>query len=192
MNRLFAVSPSRSPLRTQKGFRSASALLSLGAGGFLLLNQAWADNLGATGNGGGASVPSPAAASAALPSSGGSVLTMLLGLTAVLALMAGIAWLFRRFGLAQNLAGNAAAKVIGGVSVGTRERVMVIEVGDQWIVVGVAPGRVNALATMPRQEHAASQPGSGPAFASWLRQTMDKRNSGAAGGDRASNDGSTT
>lgn len=117
---------------------------------------------------------------------------MLLGLIAVLALMAGIAWLFKRFGLAQNLSGNAAAKVIGGVSVGTRERVMVIEVGDQWIVVGVAPGRVNALATMPRQEHAGQQEAKAgaPAFSSWLKQTMDKRNSGA-GGDRSGNDGST-
>jgi flagellar biogenesis protein FliO len=26
----------------------------------------------------------------------------------------------------------------------------VVEVGDQWIVVGASPGRVNALATMPQ------------------------------------------
>ncbi|WP_343587153.1 flagellar biosynthetic protein FliO [Herbaspirillum sp.] len=152
------------------------------------LSQAWAENTGTAGAG--ATVP----AAPALPSSGGSVLTMLLGLVAVLALMAGIAWLFKRFGLAQNLAGNAAARVIGGVSVGTRERVMVIEVGDQWIVVGVAPGRVNALATMPRQEHVAAQSAkaNGPAFSSWLKQTMDKRNNGPASGGRTGNDGSTT
>jgi flagellar biogenesis protein FliO len=28
----------------------------------------------------------------------------------------------------------------------------VVEVGEQWIVVGASPGRMNALATMPRQE----------------------------------------
>ena len=152
------------------------------------LNQAWADNAVAASAG----VAAPAAS--ALPSAGGSVFTMLFGLIAVLALMAGVAWLFKRFGLTQNLSGNAAAKIIGGVSVGTRERVMVIEVGDQWIVVGVAPGRVNALATMPRQEHVAAQPAkaNGPVFSSWLKQTMDKRNSGPASGGRAGNDGSTT
>lgn len=184
MNRFFAASSSRSLRRTPSGSKPVSALLLLGAGCILHLNQAWAaDNAGTA---------TPVASS--LPSSSGSVLTMLLGLTAVLALMAGIAWLFKRFGLAQNLTGNAAAKVIGGVSVGTRERVMVIEVGDQWIVVGVAPGRVNALATMPRQEHAAAQAAktNGPAFSSWLRQTMDKRNSDATNGGRAGNDGSTT
>ena len=114
---------------------------------------------------------------AALPSTTGSIFTMLLGLIAVLALMVGIAWLFKRSGLAPSTNGNAVAKIIGGVSVGTRERVMVIEVADQWIVVGVAPGRVNTLATMPRQEHvAASSPTASTHFASWLKQTIDKRN----------------
>lgn len=136
----------------------------------------------------------PAAAGSALPSSTGSVFSMLLGLIAVLAIMAGIAWLFKRFGLAQNLSGNSAARIIGGVNVGTRERVMVVEVGDQWIVVGVAPGRVNALATMPRQEHGgpAAHVPPGHGFSSWLKQTMDKRNQSGATGDRAGNDGSST
>jgi len=114
---------------------------------------------------------------AALPSTTGSIFTMLFGLIAVLALMVGIAWLFKRSGLAPNTNGNAVAKIIGGVSVGTRERVMVIEVADQWIVVGVAPGRVNTLATMPRQEHVAAPASTASAnFASWLKQTIDKRN----------------
>src|SRR5450830_429877 len=118
-----------------------------------------------------------AAAVSSLPSASGSVFTMLLGLSAVLALMVGIAWLFKRSGLAQRAGGNAVAKIIGGVSVGTRERVMVIEVADQWIVVGVAPGRVNTLATMPRQEHVAAPTSTASAnFASWLKQTIDKRN----------------
>ncbi|WP_039788478.1 flagellar biosynthetic protein FliO [Herbaspirillum huttiense] len=113
----------------------------------------------------------------ALPSATGSVFTMLLGLTAVLAIMAGIAWLFKRTGLVQRAQGNAVAKVVGGVSVGTRERVMVIEVADQWIVIGVAPGRVNTLATMPRQEHVAAPASAASAnFSSWLKNTIDKRN----------------
>ena len=116
-------------------------------------------------------------ANTALASSSGSAFTMLIGLALVLALIAGVAWLFKRSGLVQAANSNAAAKIIGGVSVGTRERVMVIEVADQWIVVGVAPGRVNALATMPRQEHvAATASGSATNFSSWLKHTIDKRN----------------
>lgn len=116
---------------------------------------------------------------AALPSSTGSVFTMLAGLALVLALMAALAWLFKRSGLVQGIGSNAVAKVVGGVSVGTRERVMVIEVADQWIVIGVAPGRVNTLATLPREEIAAANaPAAAANFASWLKQTIDKRNGG--------------
>ena len=118
-------------------------------------------------------------ATAAGSSATGSVFTMLLGLGMVLALLVGLAWLFKRTGLVKGAGSNAVAKIIGGVSVGTRERVMVIEVAEQWIVVGVAPGRVNTLATMPRQEHVSttSTP-SAPAanFSAWLKQTIDKRN----------------
>ena len=62
------------------------------------------------------------------------------------------------------------------------ERIMLIEVADQWIVVGASPGRVNALATLPRQEEdagAALAPQHSPAaanFSEWLKQTIEKRN----------------
>jgi flagellar protein FliO/FliZ len=75
------------------------------------------------------------------------------------------------------LQSSAAAKIVGGVSVGNRERVVVVEVADLWIVVGVAPGRVNALATMPRQKTAAGD--DAPAannFSSWMKQIIEKRN----------------
>jgi flagellar protein FliO/FliZ len=110
--------------------------------------------------------------------SAGSLLQVLLGLIAVLACMAGAAWMLRRFGLAKTTTASAV-KIVGGVNVGTRERVLVVEVADQWIVVGVAPGRVNALATMPRQEGIALPETTPPAaknFSAWLKQTIEKRN----------------
>jgi flagellar protein FliO/FliZ len=115
---------------------------------------------------------------AAPPTPAGSGLQLLFGLIVVLGLLMGIAWWLKRFGPVRGV-GSSAAKIIGGVSVGTRERVMVVEVGEQWIVIGVAPGSVNALSTMPRQEHVA-QAGmphqSVPNFSGWLKQTIDKRN----------------
>lgn len=212
------INPAPSPSRTRSsrqaplGFTTfVSRLLAGLAGGLLLADQAWAQAAptasGAAGTAAATVGHAPAAAagaagSASLPSSSGSVFSMLLGLVAVLAVMAAIAWGLKRFGLTRPLSGNAAAKIIGGVSVGTRERVVVIEVGEQWIVVGVAPGRVNALATMPRQEQPSAAAGTtasgSPAFASWLRQTMDKRNGNAAPGahagntSNAGNDGSTS
>jgi flagellar protein FliO/FliZ len=111
------------------------------------------------------------------PSTSSSSMSMLFGLSLVLGVIVCVAWLLKRTGLAPAMQASAAAKVVGGVSVGSRERVVVVEVGDQWIVVGVAPGRVNALTTMPKRESVPDA--SAPAaknFASWMKQTIEKRN----------------
>ncbi|QAU34357.1 flagellar biosynthetic protein FliO [Janthinobacterium sp. 17J80-10] len=117
--------------------------------------------------------------SAATASAGG-FFQVLLGLVLVLALLAAIAWVLKRFNLAR-VTGNAPVKIVGGVSVGNRERVVVVEVADQWIVVGVAPGQVNALSTLARPENAPIQQQDKPLqggenFATWLKQKIDKRN----------------
>mgnify|MGYP000383068744 CR=1 FL=1 len=36
-------------------------------------------------------------------------------------------------------------RVVSAISVGTRERVVLVQVGEQQLVLGVAPGRVNLL-----------------------------------------------
>lgn len=112
-------------------------------------------------------------------SAGSSSRTMLFGLLLVLGLIVCIAWLLKRSGLTPAMQASATAKTVGGVNVGNRERVVVVEIADQWIVVGVAPGRVNALATMPKQESPATlTPSASPAknFSSWMKQTIEKRN----------------
>ena len=103
-----------------------------------------------------------------------------LGLAIVLGLIVAAGWFMKRFSLGPSAAG--LVKVIAGASIGQRERVVVVEVGETWMVLGVAPGRVNALHTMPRGEIAPVAPmhGGAPvpapaAFAAWLKDTMDKR-----------------
>ena len=102
---------------------------------------------------------------------------VLLGLIVVLAAMAGALWLIKRSGLGP-AQGGGVIKVVGGVSVGNRERVLVLEVADQWIVVGVAPGQVTSIANLPRQEQFAPAIATLPAnqFAAWLKQKIDNRN----------------
>ena len=123
-----------------------------------------------------APAPAPATVTSA-PSSAGSLLQVIFGLIVVLGLLAGALWVLKRVG-GGRLAGGSVVKIVGGVSVGNRERVMVVEVADQWIVIGVAPGQVSKLADMPRQEQqqgAAALPGA-PNFSAWLKQTIEKRN----------------
>jgi flagellar protein FliO/FliZ len=117
------------------------------------------------------------------PTSSGSLLQVLVGLVVVLGLMAAAAWTLKRFGAAKS-AGGTTVRIVGGVSVGNRERVLVVEVADQWIVVGVAPGRVNALATMARGEAmpagtADAETNPAKNFSAWLKQTIEKRNGNA-------------
>ena len=71
------------------------------------------------------------------------------GLAVVLAAIAGSAWLMKRLVRVQASHG-APLSLRGTISVGPRERVMLVEVADTWIVLGVAPGRVSALHAMPR------------------------------------------
>lgn len=137
-----------------------------------------------------AGAPAPAAALPAAPAvpvapaptagpSAGNLLQTIFALTLVLGLLGAMVWFMKRYGPQAN-AGAAQMRTIGALSLGGRERVVVIEVGDQWIVVGASPGRINALATMPKQETPggpallANGPASGT-FAEWLKQTVDKR-----------------
>lgn len=72
---------------------------------------------------------------------------MVLGLAVVLAVMALITWVLKR--MMPGAGGQqSVVRIVGGVSVGSRERVVVVEVADRWIVVGVAPGQVNGIANL--------------------------------------------
>ena len=122
-----------------------------------------------------AAVP-PAGAASAVPA--GSVVQVVLGLAAVLALVAGLAWLLKRFSGLRG-AGAGLIRIVGGAAVGQRERIVLIEVGNTWLLVGVAPGQVRALHTMPKAESAAAPQAAEPAdqgFASRLRRVLEKRN----------------
>ncbi len=114
----------------------------------------------------------------AAPVGAGSVLQVLLGLAVVLAMVFIAAWAIRRFH--PNVAtGGSALRIVAGTAVGNRERVLVLEINDTWIVVGVAPGRVCGIHNMPRPEHVPALPGSAPGmpggFAGWLKQTIERR-----------------
>jgi flagellar protein FliO/FliZ len=116
------------------------------------------------------------------PISLGGMLQVLLGLGLVLAAVAGSAWLLRRFSPGQIGAGGAI-RVIGGVALGPKERLVLVEIGETWLVLGVAPGQVNALHTLAKPEggaFAAEVPSGGEEhrFSAWLKQAMQGRKLG--------------
>lgn len=83
-----------------------------------------------------------------------SLLQVALSLFAILALIMAAAWLAKRY-LNIGPRANSTIKMVSGLNLGGRERVILLEVGEQWLVVGVTPGHISTLATMPRQETGA-------------------------------------
>jgi len=104
-------------------------------------------------------VSSAASAADAVQQTSGfaSFFQALMGLAVVLGLLYGFFWLLRRFGPGQTGA-QGAVKIVGGVMLGPRERLVVVEVQDTWLLVGVAAGHVSTLHTLPRPEGLAPAP----------------------------------
>ena len=113
--------------------------------------------------------------------SSGSILQVVFSLLLVLAAVVLVAWLLKRINMPQHGASNLL-KVISGVAVGQRERIVLVEVNDTWLVVGVAPGQVRTLHSMPKASlplpHVETPPGMDGKFQGWLKQMMEKRNAG--------------
>jgi flagellar protein FliO/FliZ len=105
-----------------------------------------------------------AAAGSALPEASGlsSALQVVLGLAAVMGAIAVAAWLMRKYAPGMRGAGGLV-RVVGGVMVGPRERVVVVEVAGTWLVLGVTGTQVNALHALPRPEGPDGQAAAGAA-----------------------------
>jgi flagellar protein FliO/FliZ len=69
----------------------------------------------------------------------------LVGLVIVVGLIYAVAWVLKKFGPRTRSSG--AVQVIGGASVGPREKVVVVRFGHQTLLLGVAPGQVSLLHT---------------------------------------------
>jgi flagellar protein FliO/FliZ len=116
-----------------------------------------------------------AAAEPPAVSGGGALLQGLFGLVIVLGALAVFFWFLRRFSPGQTGA-QGVVKVIGGVMVGPRERLVVVEVGDTWLLLGVGGGQVNTLHTLPRPANYVPSPQDPlPGFADKLKDLLPKR-----------------
>lgn len=108
-------------------------------------------------------------------STGGALFQGLVGLLIVLATLAVFFWFLRRFSPGQTGA-QGAVKVVGGVMLGPRERLVVVEVGETWLLLGVGGGQVNTLHTLPRPAGFVPSPQNPmPGFADKLKELISKR-----------------
>jgi len=100
-------------------------------------------------------------------------------LVIVLAAIFIVAWVVRRM----RLAGNRVAgglDILADVPLGQKERAVLLRVGNQQILLGVAPGRVNTLHILPEPLELAKPPAgssndpSGPTFRNILMRSLGK------------------
>jgi flagellar protein FliO/FliZ len=94
----------------------------------------------------------------------GSIVQIIFSLLMVLAAIVLVAWLLKRMNVAQQGSGNLL-RILGSVAIGQRERIVLVEVKDTWLVVGVGPGQVRTLHTLQKQEFQSPEsptPGSLP------------------------------
>ena len=128
---------------------------------------------------------------AAVPQAGeplgaGSLGRTSIGLIIVIGLIFACGALLKRFGPYKNRGGRSL-DIIASQSLGPRERVVVIEVEDTWLVLGVAPNSVNTLHTMPAGERPApddkGRPATNPSFSEAFAENLRRA------GSRFSRDG---
>ena len=104
-----------------------------------------------------------------------AILEMLLGLTLIIGILFFGAYFLRKLNGGRSFGNSGPLRVVGGLMISTRERIVLIEVGDTWIVVGIAPGQIKTLHTLPKGELAASTSGERP-FGQWLKQISERNN----------------
>ncbi len=111
------------------------------------------------------------------PLSAGSLAQLTLSLIAIVALIFAISWLLKRFRVSlPRGSGNMA--VLDQVSIGPRERIALVRVGDQQVLVGIGAAGIVALTPLATPIALTGVTRATP-FAERLRDLM-KRPGGAA------------
>ena len=106
--------------------------------------------------------------------SGSAILQMLLGLTVIVGLLFFGAFALRKLNGGRSFGQSGPLRIVGGLMIGPRERIVMVEVGDSWLVIGIVPGQIKTLHTLPKGELPAAQGAIKP-FGQWLKQ-MSERN----------------
>ncbi|QHF31155.1 flagellar biosynthetic protein FliO [Pseudomonas sp. R32] len=128
-----------------------------------------------------AAVTQPAAAVVAPTASGsaaGQLTQLVLGLLLVLGLIFFLAWLLRRV---QNAAPGSGQviEILGSRALGPRDRLLLVQVGKEQILIGHSPGTIEALHVMAEPiEVPASARQATPEFAQRLMELMGKDQKG--------------
>ena len=107
--------------------------------------------------------------------SSGSYIQAGFALALIVALLAATAWLARKVSGGKGF-GQAGMKVIGGAALGPRERIVLLEVGNDWLVIGIVPGQIRTLHRLDKGSLPDATPASSAEkpFAQWLQAVANR------------------
>jgi flagellar protein FliO/FliZ len=114
-----------------------------------------------------------------LPSGGASGIGQVtFALLLVLAAVFGVAWFVKRLRVATG-AGANGIEVLAQASLGAKERAVIVRVGNERLLLGVASGQVTLLKTLPQDAPAANPPTDTitfqkPNFAALLKKSLGR------------------
>ena len=103
-----------------------------------------------------------------------AILQMLLGLALIIGILFFGAFALRKLNGGKGFGNSGPLRVVGGLMIGPRERIVMIEVGESWIVIGVVPGQIKTLHTLPKGELPLAQSATKP-FGQWLKQMSERK-----------------
>lgn len=113
--------------------------------------------------------------------SSGSYWQAAFALLVIIGLLLGMTLLARKIS-GGKVFGQGGMKIVGGVALGPRERLVLVEVGDTWLVIGIVPGQIRTLHKLPISSNpdttnTTESSGEAP-FTQWLK-TISERNRNA-------------
>jgi flagellar protein FliO/FliZ len=98
------------------------------------------------------------------------------GLLLVVIVIFALAWLMKKFNLNQG-AQNGLIRIVAGLSIGTRDRIVLLQVGEEQILVGLTPGRIEKLHTLAQPLEAPQGEPASASFADKFNRLMGDRES---------------
>lgn len=71
------------------------------------------------------------------------------GLILVVAIIFLLAWLLKKFNLNPQ-SQNGLIRIVAGLNIGTRDRIVLLQVGEEQILLGLTPGRIEKLHSLAK------------------------------------------
>jgi flagellar protein FliO/FliZ len=104
--------------------------------------------------------------------SGSAMLQMLFGLALIIGLLFLGVYLLQRLNGGRTFGNSGPLRIVGGLMLSPRERIVLLEVDETWVVVGIVPGQIKTLHTLPKGELPTTKE-TGNRFGAWLKHATE-------------------